>query len=537
MRENFPRTGTVVVARLLVAVVVVLTALIGGPGMARGPITVLGVLAAALTGIYLLWHSTGARPRLLLSVQCAVDVVFITVLAHFSGGLDSPFKLLYFLPVIVASARLGQRGGFAVAGGAVAAHIVLALTGSAPWGLLMESGKVAETVTLLVSLLLVALLEGYLARKAGESERSLETTRSELDTAELRIANILNGMSSGLVLVDSDGKVVYLNHAGESILGIAESDARNREYRVAFAEVPAFCERIAAALEAGRPEARAEFFVRNRRGGSTPVGLSTSILRDDDGSDRGVIAVFQDLTEARQVEERLRHEDRLSALGEFAAGLAHEIRNPLYAIKGSIDLLKETVDPDGEDGKLVGLVSREAERLNELLQDVLQYGRMESSDRESVRLDMLAKEVGELLNGHPAMRDGIEFEVDTPEEVEAYVNTEQMRRALLNLAVNAVEAIEGNGRVRVSVVPRSRFGERGLSGAGDHGAAIVVEDTGVGIPGDRKVEVFQPFHTTKKGGTGLGLAIVDKIVQAHGGRIAVVSEPGKGSRFIVYLPA
>ncbi len=397
MKESFPRTKMVIIARLLIAAVIVLTALIGGLDVERPAIVILGVIAAALTVVYLLWHASGGRPRLLMLVQCAVDVIFITLLAYFSGGLASPFKLLYFLPVIVAAGRLGLGAGLAAAGGAVAGHIVLTLTGPSSWSYLMESGAVAEIVTLFISLLLVALLEGHLARKAGESEDKLTVTRSELDTAELRIADILDGISSGLALVDSGGTVAYLNRAGEAILGVPGEGARGKDYRLGFADVPAFCERIAAALDAGRPEVRAEFFVKRRGGGSTPVGLSTSILRSGEGEDRGVIAIFQDLTKVRQMEERLRHDDRLSALGEFAAGVAHEIRNPLYAIKGSIDLLKETIEPRGDEIKLIELVSREADRLNTLLQDVLQYGRMESGERESVRLDALLQEVNPLM--------------------------------------------------------------------------------------------------------------------------------------------
>ncbi|MEA3409385.1 MAG: ATP-binding protein [Candidatus Eisenbacteria bacterium] len=537
MRESFPRTRTVIVARLFVAVVIVLAALLGGSSVARLAIVILGGIALALTVVYFLWHKAGGHSRLLLLVQCAVDVVFITLVAHFSGGLGSPFKLFYFLPVIVASGRLGLRPGLAVAAGAVVGHVVLVGTDPSSWSYLIESGAVTEIVILLVSLLLVALLEGQLARKAGESEDSLRATRSELDTAELRIADILDGISSGLALIDNSGSVAYLNRAGETILGISGGGVRGGEYRIVFADVPAFCERIAAALDAGRPEVRVEFFVKRKGGGSTPVGLSTSILRSDKGEERGVIAIFQDLTGVRQMEERLRHDDRLSALGEFAAGVAHEIRNPLYAIKGSIDLLKETIEPKGDEVKLIELVSREADRLNTLLQDVLQYGKMESGDRESVRLDTLLREVAELARRHPAMAQTTDLAVEATDQIEGVINAEQIRRALLNLTINALESIEGEGRVRLSLVPEAEFAARGLAGGSGCGVALVVEDTGHGIPVDRKDEVFQPFQTTKKGGTGLGLAIVDKTVQAHGGRIAVVSEPGKGSRFIMYLPA
>ena len=535
MRDSFPRTRTVIVARLLVAVAIVLVAVIGGTDVTLTAIVALGLTAAALTGIYLFWHSTGSNERLLLFVQCAVDVVFITVVAYFSGGLDSPFKLLYFLPVIVAAGRLGLRDGVVIAGGAVLGHLFLALVGPGSRGVMLESGALAELVMLLVALLLVALLEGHLARKAGESEKRLESTLSELDTAHLRIANILDSMGSGLVLVDSEGNLVYLNRTGESILGVSESGARGKDYRIVFAEVPAFCERIAAALDAGCPEARAEFFVRRKRGGTLPVGLSTSILRDDNGEDRGVVAIFQDLTQARQLEERLRHDDRLSALGEFAAGVAHEIRNPLYAIRGSIELLGESVEQTEEVSRILKLVARESDRLNGLLQDVLQYGRMESGERSNSRLDLLAREVAELARSHPNMRPGIDLEVDAPQPVEGLINEEQIRRALLNLTINALEAIEDEGSVRISVVPESQMESRGLRSG--FAAALIVEDTGVGIPSEKRSEVFQPFRTTKKGGTGLGLAIVDKAAQAHGGRITILSEPGKGTKFIMYLPA
>jgi two-component system sensor histidine kinase PilS (NtrC family) len=537
LREDFPRTRTVIIGRMLVAVSIVLTAVIGGSEVTMSAMVVLGVIAAALTAVYFFWHSTGVQPRLLIFVQCAVDVVFITVVAHFSGGLASPFKLLYFLPVIVASGRLGTREGVAVASGAVLGHFVLAATGRVSWFNLFESGALAEIITLLVALVLVAALEGHLARKASENEEQLETARSELDTAQLRIANILDSMGSGLVLVDGEGKVVYLNQTGQSILGLDGAAASGKDYRIVLAEVPAFCEHISGALSAGRPEVRADLFVRGKSGGTLPVGLSTSILRDDDGNDRGVIAIFQDLTEARRLEERLRHDDRLSALGEFAAGVAHEIRNPLYAIKGSVDLLKESVVPGEETDKLIALVSRESDRLNGLLQDVLQYGRMESGERESTRLDLLVGEVAELVRSHPSMKPEIELETGDAGPVESVVNPEQMRRAVLNLAINAVEAIDGAGSVRLSVVPEGDFSARGLAGGAGWSVALLVEDTGPGIPADKRDEIFQPFRTTKKGGTGLGLAIVDKAVQAHGGRIKIVSEPGKGSRFIIYLPA
>ncbi len=537
MTDGFPRTTTVIVARLLVAVVIAVAALVGGAQVEFVPIVVLGVIVAGLTGVYLLWDRFGHMRQLLLSVQFAVDIVFVTLVVYFSGGLASPFKLMYFLPVIVGSARLGIRAGTALAAEAVVGYLVLSVVDPRGWMYLEESGAYAEVAILVVSLALVAVLVGYLSKAAGDTGRKLGETRSELATARLRMASIVDNITSGLVLVDSAGVVVYLNHAGGRILGVSEEQTRGLEYRVAFANVPAFCERIAMALEAGTTAERAEFFIREKGGGGTPVGLTTTILRDDGGAERGVIAIFQDLTEARRIEERLRHEDRLAALGEFAAGLAHEIRNPLNAIRGSVEMLREDLKESGDQAKLLDLVTRESDRLAKLVQDVLQFGRMETGERQVVRIDDLLREVLAVARSNPSFTPDVELTLESNRPVDVMGSADELRRAFLNLTMNALESLEGPGSVTLTIVPSEEFAARGLTSGADHSIAVVIDDTGCGIPPEKRDEIFKPFRTSKKGGTGLGLPIVDKIVQSHGGRITVASKPGGGSRFVVYLGA
>jgi two-component system sensor histidine kinase PilS (NtrC family) len=534
---SFPHTRTVILARQLLAVVVVLSALVGGGSVALLPIVWLGVIATVLTVVYLVWAKLGGLAGLLLPFQLVADILLITLVAHFSGGPTSPYRLLYFLPVIAAAATLGSRAGAAITGLAAVGYLALGFTGSAGWSYFGESGAIAEIVILVVSLLLVAILVGFLSVKASDSLEKLEAARSKLGIAELRASRIVDSIGSGLALIDSDGRLVYLNGAGASILGVTVADPCGRDYRLIFAEVPAFCERIASALEAGRPEARAEFFVRKPSGGSLPVGLSTSILTDAAGAERGVIAIFQDLTEARRMEERIRHTDQLAALGEFAAGVAHEIRNPLNAIRGSVDLLKDTLGPSDDNEKLMTLITREVDRLSNLVNDVLRYGRLESGERQRVRLDSLVPEIVAIAQNHPSCGKKVAIETDTPEPVAAVVNAEQVKQLLLNLMINAIEAIDGDGTVRIALVSPSSLSARGLEGGSGDELAIIVEDTGCGMVGDKLDEIFQPFKTSKKHGTGLGLAIVDKIVRSHGGRVTVTSELGKGSRFVVHLPA
>jgi len=534
--ENSRLNRTIATARLLVAVMVVLIAVGSRGAIPIRPPVAIALAATAISVAWVLWARTGRAAALLIGAQFAVDVGLIALLARFTGGLDSPFRLLYLVPVISAATRLGSRAGNTIAVLAVLTYLGLIPAGPAPWAYLMQPGAFAEVTVLVVSLLLVATLVGQVSLRAAVGEKDLAHALSQLSIANLRMTNVVASIRSGVIIADAQGRVVALNRAGEDVLGMRADEVVGRDYRVAFAEAPAFCERLASTLEAGRPETRAEFFVRQPGGRSVPVGLTTSVIRDDAGADRGVIAVFQDLTEARRLEERSRHDERLAALGEFAAGLAHEIRNPLNVIKGSVDMLRESARPSAEDAKLFDLVSREVDRLNRLVNDVLLYGRMESGERQRIRLDELVGEVATLARNHPSYRPDIALETGAADRVEGHANPEQMKRVLLNLVVNALEAIEGRGRVRILAVPRAEFRSHGLEGDPEAEVALVVEDTGSGIAAERRAQIFQPFDTSKQGGTGLGLAIVDKIVRAHGGRIALASEVGRGSRFVVYLP-
>jgi len=528
--------GGVLTARVIASCVVVAAAFAGGERLQSLPVIVVAATAAVSAAVYAWAERREIGGLAAVRSQLLLDVVFVTLLARYSGGLESPFTLLYYLPVVAAAQRLRRRDVTTLAFASLGGYLVLAFVGFEGWITLWGSGALAEMGVLALSLMLVAALASFLSSRARESERKLDEARSALDVAELRLSSVAGSMRSGLAIVDSDGRVAYLNPAGEQILALRRGEIVGHPHEEVLAHAPIMSERIASALRSGEPESRVELTVERGGGAAVPVGLSTSILEDEGGSGKGVVAVFQDLTDVRRHEEEKRHADRLAAIGEFAAGVAHEIRNPLNAIRGSVELLRDIRGPVADDeAKLYGLVIRESDRLSNLVRDILHYGRPDRGSRSRVDLIPLVSEVAAIVRHHPSLVEGIEVETaGSAGSIEA--DPEQIKQAVLNLAVNAVEAIEDGGRVTIMAVAGTEFAERDIEGDPAREVAVVVEDTGCGIDGDAVADLTKPFATTKKGGTGLGLAIVDRIVQSHGGRIEVRGERGVGTRFVLYFP-
>jgi two-component system sensor histidine kinase PilS (NtrC family) len=242
---------------------------------------------------------------------------------------------------------------------------------------------------------------------------------------------------------------------------------------------------------------------------------------------RGVIAVFKDLTEVREMEERMRKADRLAAIGELSAGIAHEIRNPLASISGSIEMLYNELELAGDDKRLMQLVMRESDRLNRIINDFLEFARLRPPTRRAVSVSKCLVEVVTLLRNNPAVKNGVETEIrSASDDVVVEFDEEQMKQVMLNLAINACEAMHGSGKL---VIETKR--------TADGRAKVVFQDEGCGIGDEARAHLFEPFFTTKEGGTGLGLAIANKIVEAHGGRIEARNRSGGGAEFSVVLPA
>jgi len=469
--------------------------------------------------------------------QVAVDILVSTGLVHISGGKDSPFTFVYIFPIFAAATLLGRRGGLGMAG--LASILYGSLINLEFYGVLpaVATGAPARAQTYLVfqvfiniaGFFLVALLSSHLAERLRETARRLEERSLDLRTLESLHRDVVASVPSGLMTLDPRGRIVAFNRAAEAISGYAEAEVRDRAYQAAgFGEVPG----VAAFVERGAPPpalAAAEVTVARRNGVRIPVGISLSPLWDQEGRVLGLVAIFQDLSEKKRIEEQLRQADRLAAVGQVAASIAHEIRNPLAAISGSIQVLQEEMQPQGQTRQLLDIVLREADRLKLITGQFLDFVRPGTLLRKECELVTCLEETVLLLRQRE--RAGTEVVVDfTPPEgaVVVAADEDHLRQVFWNISLNAVQAMPDGGTLRIDL--------RDLSA--DPGAAeVAVEfaDTGGGIRPEDLDRIFEPFFTTKETGTGLGLSIARRIVEELGGRIEVENRPGEGATFRVVL--
>ncbi len=375
-------------------------------------------------------------------------------------------------------------------------------------------------------LVLLGAIAGSLGGRVRRTQQTLERASREVERARLDTDVILEHLPSGVLTLDTSGIVLHYNKSAEVILGTPLSSVRGRACSEAFGENPkAMIDKITITLEAGRPLGREEVLVRRKDGREAPIGLSTAFLFDEHGNRRGVIAVFADLSEFKAVEERARRSETLAAIGQLSAGIAHEIRNCLNPISGSVEYLQKELVVTGEGAHLMSLISSECERLNRFVTELLDYAREPRFHMRVVELNDLLADAVDLARRHPAYRKDISLTLeDDAGSSAARLDREQFKRVLMNVLQNALEALDGPGRVTVRVVPLM-----------DSRVAVEVSDNGPGIPAEQVSRVTEPFFTTKHGGTGLGLAIASRIMERLGGKLRVTSRPGEGTTFTMEL--
>jgi two-component system, NtrC family, sensor histidine kinase PilS len=549
--EKIRRRLTVLMAaRLLLSVGVFGLALaVIGAGQEGAEIAeqgVYGTLAFAFltTLAYAIALRVVRRVRRFAALQLATDVAIVSSIVLFSGGMDSPFSFLYVPITVYGAIFFDRRGGYGAAALSAAGY-ALALYGADALGVGEELRSRPPWEVMLVAwgvhtsaLLLVALLAGALSRDLRLAGERLDARTSDLARLRRLHERTVESLTSGLLTLDREARITSFNPEAQRITGRRALDARGRMLEEVL---PGASKLLVETGGGGRLRERLVFI--DRAGERRHLGLASSILREEDGSPGGYVVIFQDVTDVVAMERDLRRSERLAGVGQLAADIAHEVRNPLAAISGCVEMLQAGLrgeEADQEPRRLMGIVLREIDRLNRLITDFLRYARPAPPKVERVALAPLVTEIVEMARG--ALREGVRIDASVPPGLAALADATQLRQALWNLMSNAEQALGETGTVQIGArsVGRPPQGpssaSRNESPGGSPGVEIEVADTGSGIAPEVLERIFDPFFTTKTGGTGLGLATVHRIVEGHGGVLQVESRVGAGTCFRIWLP-
>ncbi len=513
----------------------------------RDPVFFLIGLAFGLTVLWTVTLRYVDRFRWLADLQVTCDVLIVSAFIYVTGGIASYFSLLYVLPIVAASALQRRRGGLVVAtlstlmyGAIVLAQYQLipglidprAATASAAS---LPPGRVAEyTVAVNVfAFYAVAALSGSMGEGLRRAGASLAQASSRLAAVEAFSQDIINSLTSGLITTDYDGRILTYNHAAETITGHKASAVKGRAVSEVLDLPPDFAAALTVDL-GGERIRRADVLYPTGDRRRIEIGLSATHLVTPSGRS-GFIFTFQDVTEIKRLERDARMKLRLAAVGEMAAGIAHEIRNPLASMSGSIQVLRQELPLTNEQSQLMDIVLRESERLNDIIRSFLAYARPQRFAIARVDLRQAVTDTAVLLRNSAVVRENHQIDVEAPASaVWLDADEGQIRQVIWNLATNGLRAMPDGGHLRLGV---SAMPPNGRKADGDGGEVVLrVQDEGVGIPSEEIDGIFQPFHGTFAKGTGLGLAIVHRIVSDYNGEVQVRSAPGAGTTFEVRLP-
>ena len=475
----------------------------------------------------------------LIDIHFAIDVVVVSACVALTGGISSYFTSLYVLPIVAASTIQFRRGAVQVAafGSVVFAAVVLGQYAQATGNLdtflgltfagPLPSLSVAQyTVGLNVfGLFAVALLSGSLAERLRRADVRLVQASEEI--ADLQFFNqyVIDNLLSGLATADGQNRVLTFNRSGVLITGYSLASVIGKPTTEVLQLPREFAEHLDEELLRSRSK-REEVQYRRADGAVIMLGLSVAQLPLPDGR-RGYLYTFQDVTELKRLERDAQMQKRLAAIGQMAAGIAHEIRNPLASMSGSMQMLRQELELSPEQSQLMDIVLRESDRLNDTIRSFLAYARPQRVEVQELDLRRVVEETATLLRNSHELSENHAIEVRTGvTEVMVQGDENQVRQVVWNLATNGLRAMPSGGTLTLSA---SRDPKRG--------GVLTVTDQGVGIPHDELENIFQPYRGAFGKGTGLGLAIVHRIVSDYNAAIDVESEVGRGTTFRVTFPS
>lgn len=495
---------------------------------------ILGVSVTALSAFAWGLSRERANPILLTYSQLVGDILFVSSVLYLTGGIDSGYAILYHLAIITASIFASKRGiYFAASLSSIFYGVVLDMQYYNMFGMkrsqnFTDAQVLSQLTITILSFYVVAFLSGYLADRLRRTRLELQEKSTDFEDLRTIQEHILRNVGSGIVTMDMGGRISSWNPAAETITGYRYEEIVDRWQEVFGASVKG--------IFGHTDELRARPFsfsgqIRGKDGRRLSLNMTASLLKDERDSVNGIIILFQDITRLVEMEEQVRRQDRLATIGSLAAGIAHEIRNPLASLSGSIQVLKGELDLQGDNRRLMDIVIREADRLNTIITEFLEYARPRTTVKEPLPLAPLIDDTVALLTNSRELRPSIAIEQAVDRSLSVFGDAQRLRQVFWNLLINACQAMPGGGVVRIAARPLAE------AGSDDDLVEILLSDTGSGIAPEHVDRIFDPFFTTKAEGTGLGLAIVHRIVSDHDGTIAVESEATRGTTMRIVLHA
>jgi two-component system, NtrC family, sensor histidine kinase PilS len=545
-RELIQKLKWLMTVRVLAVTVLLGTFVLFQIGSSRGllistPIYFLVGVVYFLTLLYASSINKIAQPVPFSYLQLSLDLLLETTLVAFTGGVESPFTFLFLVTIISGSMLLYQRGGIRIA--SLACLIYAGLVGATYFykvrfipSTAVSPRELLYTLFLhLTAFYTVAYLSGRLAEQLRQTGESLQEKEKDLTQLQAFHENVVQSMSGGLFTTDLEGRVTSFNRAGEEITGFNKEEILGKSWMELFSKKDSKV--IDYHLEMADAPFRFDTESQQKDGSPLLLGVTLAPLIDDRGRKNGMVGMFQDLTKIRAIEEEMKKRERLASIGELAAGMAHEIRNPLASLSGSMQVLSRELKLEDENRRLMEIALQETERLNMIITTFLRYARPVPLSKKRCSLHDLLQDTLGLLRNSPNYYVHISLVTKfTKGKLWAVIDPDQMKQVFWNLVLNAIQAMPQGGRLAIETRKIKAMPLSGNRQPPSSSVEVRFVDSGIGIDPTDLEKIFYPFFTTKQKGSGLGLSIVHRIVEEHGGQILVESKPGQGTTMILRIP-
>jgi two-component system sensor histidine kinase PilS (NtrC family) len=469
------------------------------------------------------------------------DTLLVTLLVYVTAGIGSVYSVFYPLIIIYSVMFLGRSGGIIAASAASILYgglldlefygILYPLSDSvADYHINADASYVFSKISIhILSFYFIALLASLAVEQEKKTRKLLLERENAFEQLDLLHKSIIESINLGILTLDLTGKIRSFNRAAEEITGFSFAEIENKNIAHIFPGYPDIIGEIKNRADRELAKRRMEIVVPGKENKSLTLGCSVSPLRNHKHAQIGYILIFQDLSSIKKMEAALEKSRRLAFIGEMAAGIAHEMRNPLASIGGSIQVLRQGLSLTASDEKLMQIALRGKDQLENFIKDFLLLARPTPGSREVIGIKEVIEDVLESLSYIPEWHDGIKITHALSDEALISANKTEMRQVIWNLILNAVQAMPEGGMLTVQLKPS-------IDERGKRWAEVYIADSGIGVETEEMEKIFQPFYTTKEKGTGLGLAIVNRIVEGYGGNVEVASKPNEETTFIVRLP-